>query len=372
VTEAPVDEGAVRVSTLELFFDLVFVFTLTQLTGLLAAEPDAAGLAKVVFMFSVIWWIYDGYAWLTNALPLDALRHRLLLVGGMAGFLVMALAIPTTFEGSGLAFGLGYLTVVALHSGLYMYETSASEAAAIRGIVPYNLAAALLLVAGGLIGGSTQWAFVVATGVLLWCVPLLVSMEGFRISAPHFVERHGLVVIIALGESIVVLGVGAGGAEVGFELALIALLGLALSASLWWTYFGKEKSIEHAMLAAPAGERPRLALVVFGYLHLFLLLGVVFVATGLKKAIPDPLESLSTATAVALAGGAALFIAADAAMLRLLRIAQGPLRTIAAVAVLAAIPVGAAGLAALEVAVIAAVIAAALALERGATGILGR
>jgi low temperature requirement protein LtrA len=140
VTPAPSDEAAVRVTTLELFFDLVFVFTLTQLTGLLAAEPDAAGLAKVVIVLSVVWWMYDGYAWLTNALPLDALRHRLLLVGGMAGFLVIALAIPTAFAGSGLAFGLGYLVVVVLHSGLYMYETSAGEAAAIRAIVPYNLA----------------------------------------------------------------------------------------------------------------------------------------------------------------------------------------------------------------------------------------
>jgi low temperature requirement protein LtrA len=119
-------------------------------------------------------------------------------------------------------------------------------------------------------------------------------------------------------------------------------------------------------------ERPRLALIVFGYLHLFLLLGIVFVATGLKKAIPEPFDSLSTATAVALAVGAALFIAADAAMLRLLRIAQGPLRTFAAVAVLAAIPVGVAGVAALEVVVIAAIIAAALALEQRADGILGR
>jgi low temperature requirement protein LtrA len=365
-------EPEVRVSTLELFFDLVFVFTLTQLTGLLAAEPDAAGFAKVVLLLSVIWWIYDGYAWLTNALPMDALRHRLLLLGGMAGFLVMALAIPTSFEGSGLAFGLGYLTVVALHSGLYLYETSASEAAAIRGIVPYNLAAALLLVLGGLVGGSTQWAFVVATGVLLWFVPLLVSMEGFRIAASHFVERHGLVVIVALGESIVVLGVGAAGAEVGLELALIALLGLALSASLWWTYFGHEESIERAMLAAPADERPRLALIVFGYLHLFLLLGIVLVATGLKKAIPDPLDSLSDATAIALAGGAALFVAADAAMLRLLGIAQSPMRIGAAAAVLITIPLGAGVSAAAEVAAVAAIIATALAVDRGPTGMLGR
>jgi low temperature requirement protein LtrA len=371
VTAEPRDEDAVRVSTLELFFDLVFVFTLTQLTGLLAAESDAAGLAKVVLLLSVIWWIYDGYVWLTNALPLDALRHRLLLIGGMAGFLVMALSIPSSFEGSGVAFGLGYLTVVALHSGLYTYETSASEAAAIRGIVPYNLAAALLLLAGGAFGGGVQWALFVAAAVVLWSVPLIVSLEGFRIAAAHFVERHGLVVIVALGESIVVLGVSAGEAEVGLELALIALLGLALSATLWWTYFSHEEALERAMVEAPDAARPGLA-ILLGYVHIVLLFGVVLVATGLKKAIPEPLDPLSAATAVALAAGTAFFVAADAVMLRLLRIAQRPLRAAASVAVLATIPLGTEVAAAPQVAAIALIVAAALALDRGAAGMLGR
>jgi low temperature requirement protein LtrA len=315
-----------------------------------------------VVLLSVIWWIYDGYVWLTNALPLDALRHRLLLIGGMAGFLVMALAIPSSFEGSGIAFGLGYLTVVALHSGLYMYETSAGDAAAIRGIVPYNLAAALLLLVGGAVGGDTQWALFILGAGLLWSVPLIVSLEGFRIAAGHFVERHALVVIVALGESIVVLGVGAGNADVGLELALIALLGLALSASLWWTYFGHEEAVERAMVDAPAAARPRLA-ILLGYVHIVLLFGVVLVATGLKKAIPEPLEPLSTATAVALAAGAAFFVAADAAMLRLLGIAQRPLRAAAAVAALATIPLGSEVAAVPQVAVLAAIVAAAAAIR---------
>jgi low temperature requirement protein LtrA len=178
-------------------------------------------------------------------------------------------------------------------------------------------------------------------------------------------------VIVALGESLVVLGVGAGGAEVGLELAAIALLGLALSATLWWTYFGEEESIEHAMRTAPDDDRPRLA-ILMAYAYAFLLLGVVFVATGLKKAIPDPFASLSYGTAVALAAGAALFVAADAALLRFLRIEQSPLRAAAAAVVLVTIPLGTEVSAAVQVAAIATIIAVALVAERQSIGMLSR
>jgi low temperature requirement protein LtrA len=372
---APAEERTVRVSTLELFFDLVFVFTLTELTGLLAADADLAGLAKVVLLFSVIWWIYDGYVWLTNALTVDVVGSRLLLIGGMAGFLVMALALPTTFDDGGVAFGAGYLAVVALHSGLYMRATSARDAAAIRGIVPYNVLAALLLLGGGFADGALKWGLLVVAALLVWSVPFIVPLEGFQVSAPHFVERHGLVVIVALGESIVVLGAGAAGAEVGIELAVIALLALALSASLWWTYFRDERSFEHAMLSAPAARRPRLA-INLGYAHFFLLLGVVLVAAGLKKAIPDPSEPLDGFTAAALAGGTAMLLAAAAALRRTLGIARSGALLVAAVAVLATVPLGAGVSSAAQVAAIAAIVTFALVSDRardwlGATGAEG-
>ena len=105
-------------------------------------------------MLAVIWWMYDGYAWLTNAIATDLLRFRLLLLGGMGGFLVIALAIPNAYEGEGLAFGVGYLVVVLLHAGMYVKGTSVSEVAAILRIVPYNLAAAALVLAGGIGGGD--------------------------------------------------------------------------------------------------------------------------------------------------------------------------------------------------------------------------
>lgn len=354
-----VEEREGQVSSLELFFDLVFVFTLTQLTGLLADDPTWAGLAKVVLLLSLIWWIYDGYVWLTNAL--DVVGHTLLLLGGMAGFLVMALAIPTTFEDGGPAFGLGYFAVVALHSWLYIRATSAPDSEAIRSLVPYNVATALMLVAAGFVDGPLQWALIAAPAILLWLIPYItrVSIAGFQVAASHFVERHGLVVIVVLGESIVVLGVGAGGAEVGFELALIAVLALALSASLWWTYFSHEDEVEDAMHGTPYAERPRLALLT-GYIHYFLLLGVILVAAALKKAIPDPLGDFGWETAVALPVGVAMFVAADTATLRIFRIDFPSGRRVAIVAVLATVPLGLVS-AAGQVAAIALIMVATLA-----------
>ena len=365
---APTPEAEVRVSTLELFFDLVFVFTLTQMTGLLAADPDWSGVLKVVLLFSVTWWIYDGYVWLTNSLALDALGHRLLLLGGMGGFLIMALAIPTTFDDGGLAFGVGYLAVVALHSGLYLRATSASQAAAFRGLVPYNMASALALLAAGLVGGAAKWTLFTAAAVVVWAVPFIVPLEGFRITVSHFAERHGLVIIVALGESIVVLGAGAAGEEVGIDLAVISLLALALSASLWWTYFANEEELELGLAAAPEAQRPRLAVNAFGYCHFFLLLAVVLLAAGLKKAIPDPLDPLAGGTAAVVAVGTAMFLAANALLLRLLGLPQGGVLLVAGVLALVTIPLGVEVSAWSQIAALTAVVAAAIVSDRRRAG----
>jgi low temperature requirement protein LtrA len=217
-----VAERSVRVSTLELFFDLVFVFTITQLTGVLVDGEGFAALVQVVVMLLLIWWMYDGYAWLTNAIATDRLRFRLLLIGGMGGFLVIALAIPDAYDGDGLAFGLGYLVVVVLHAGMFVRGTSVSEVRAILRIAPFNLFAVVLVLAGGAVGGDMQWLLWALTGALLWVTPRITTVEGFVVSVSHFVERHGLVVIVALGESIVVIGAGAAGLRLDLGLALVA------------------------------------------------------------------------------------------------------------------------------------------------------
>ena len=363
-----IDRSA-RVSTLELFFDLVFVFTITQLTNLLVAGGGAEAAVQAVVMLAVIWWMYDGYAWLTNAIATDLLRFRLLLLGGMAGFLVIALAIPTAYAQNGLAFGLGYLVVVLLHAGMYAKGTSVSEVAAILRIVPFNLSAAGLVLVGGIAGGRAQDVLWACAALLLWFTPWFTSTEGFVIAAEHFVERHGLVIIVALGESIVVVGAGAAGVAIDLRLVLVALLALALSAVLWWLYFRDEDGVEHAMRTASPPRRARLALVAFGYWHYGLLLGVVAVAAGLKKAIGDPYDPLADWIGTELAVGVALFTACTVGFRMTLGLGVSRARLVAALLALATVPLGTELSATSELAALTAIVAGALVVEaRGTRG----
>ncbi|MBA3400723.1 MAG: low temperature requirement protein A [Actinobacteria bacterium] len=351
-----------RVSTLELFFDLVFVLTITQLTAVLVAGSDVATIAQVVVMLALIWWMYDGYAWLTNAIATDHLRHRLLLIGGMGAFLVIAVAVPAAFDGKGLAFGIGFVAVVVLHAGMFARGTSFSEVKAILRVVPFNLVAAGLVLVGGALGGDTQWILWTLAALLLWIPSWFTPMEGFVVAPEHFVERHGLVIIVALGESIVVIGAAAN-LELDAGLALVVLLALALTASLWWLYFSDEDAVERAMLDAPTERRPRLALTAFGYWHYGLLLAIVAVAAGLKKAVGDPYDPLDAWVATELAAGTALFVACEVGFRRALGIGRSGIRRGAVAAALATIPLGTELAATAQVGALAAVVAIALGVE---------
>ncbi|HYI74627.1 MAG TPA: low temperature requirement protein A [Gaiellaceae bacterium] len=357
-----IDRSA-RVSTLELFFDLVFVFTITQLTAVLVAGGDWASVLHVVVMLAVVWWMYDGYAWLTNAIATHLARFRLLLLGGMGGFLVISLAIPNAYSTSGLAFGIGYAIVVVLHAGMFAGGTSGAEVSAILRIAPFNLAAAALVLAGGVAGGGAQELLWASSALLLWLAPWFTSTEGFVIAAEHFCERHGLVIIVALGESIVVIGAGAIGRPLDLGQAFVALLALALSASLWWMYFRDEEGVEEAMVSTPEARRPRLALIGFGYWHLGLLLGVVMVAAGMKKAIADPYDALDAWFGAELGIGVALFVACTVGFRTTLGLGVSRGRLTAAAAALATIPLGTELAATGQLAVLTAIVVGALVVE---------
>jgi len=328
----------VRVSTIELFFDLVFVFTITQLTSLLVDEPTGIGIARVALIFGNVWWMYGGYAWLTNAVPPREPVLRLLMLVGMAGFLVVALAIPNAFGDSGVAFGIGYLVVTFVHTGLFLRSTQESAVRAMFRLGPYNTITAALLLAAGLTDGTTQSALWVAAFVLHWTSPIVTAVGGFRIRAAHFVERHGLIVLIALGESVVAVGIGVHGRGLTTGLVLTAVLGLALTAALWWLYFdGEDEKAERAIEDAPDDRNPWLALYAFGYAFLPVLGGIIVLAAGVKQAIVDYDEPAATSTAWFLAAGVAVYIAGLVLFRHLLSI--GPLLPRLAIAAAALVTV---------------------------------
>ena len=357
-------DSPLRVSTLELFFDLVFVFTITQLTGLLAhRDVTGEGALRVLLIFGVLWWMYGGYAWLTNTRTPSRTPERLLLLLGMAGFLVIGLAIPAAFDrrGEGLALGLGYLLVVAVHGALYQRVNRN-----IFRVVPFNVIAALLVILAGLTGGVTAyalWAVALAGPVIS---PLIVRPRGrFSIQPAHFVERHGALIIVVFGESVADVGIGAAGHPLTVSLVASAVLGLALTATLWWAYFGvsDDERAEEAFTQADPAVRPALALHAYWYAYIPMLLGIVSLAAGIKVAMLHQAGSLPWRPSLALGGGVALFLAGDVEFRRALGIGRQRYRTEAALVALAVSAVGV-GNSAAEIALLALVVAGALVLER--------
>jgi len=195
------------------------VFTLTQLTAVLADDPTAESGWRVVLIFVVLFWMYGGYVWLTNQVPPDRPARRLLLITGMAAFLVCALAIPEAFDGGGIAFGLGYLLVVLVHAGLYgqVYGNPV-----VLRFAPFNVISALSVTAAGFLDGIAAYSLWLAAIFIQFATPFVAARAAprFAIRSAHFVERHGLLWIVAFGESVVAIGIGIG--DVSLDLGVFA------------------------------------------------------------------------------------------------------------------------------------------------------
>ncbi len=200
-----------RVSTLELFFDLVFVFTITQLTALVDRQLSWRTLVQVVLMLSTIMWMYGGYAWLTNAIAPSSRSRRTLILIGMGGFLAISLAIPHAFTTTGWLFGVGYFVVSLVHTALFTLAGGSGVGRAMRTLGPLNLISSGLILIGGFTPGGWRYGLWAAALLVEVASPYINPIGEFTISPAHFVERHGLVVIIALGESVVAIGAGAAG-----------------------------------------------------------------------------------------------------------------------------------------------------------------
>jgi low temperature requirement protein LtrA len=335
-------EREVRVSTLELFFDLVFVFTATQLTAKLAKSLTVVTVLQVLLLLGVILWMYLGFAWLTNAVAPTASRlRRTLILVAMGGFLSIALAIPDAFGSAGWVFGLAYFLINAIHSALFALYGGVGGLRGILSLAPTNLTSATLVLVGGFLPGWWRYGMWTAAVVIQLASPYVSSIGNFEIRPAHFVERHGLIVIVALGESIVAIGVGAGDLPVDIGLIVVAVLGLMLSYFMYWVYFaGDDELAIEALTRAHGRRRALMAVQAYGYAHYALLFGIVVIAAGIKGAIGHAWDPLTLAQSLTLAGGLTVFLAGDVAFRKILGIVGVRYRTIGAVAMLATVPLG--------------------------------
>lgn len=291
------------VTTLELFFDLVFVFTLTQLTALLSETLSWASLLQSFLIFIVLFWMYGGYVWLTNSIPPVTAGRQLLLIAGMSAFLICALAIPNAFRDTGVAFGIGYFIVILVHGFMYVRAVGLKKAR----FVPMNFLSAGAVIAAGFVEGPARYFLWLLAIVLHIITSFLGSGLRFELRVSHFAERHGLLLLVALGESIVALGVGSTVLDLPFIVA--AVLGLILTAALWWLYFARDDEVARdTMLTRPNPGQLRQALSGYFYAFVPMLFGIILLATGIHSSIEHLTSRLDTAHAYVFGGGVGLYL----------------------------------------------------------------
>jgi low temperature requirement protein LtrA len=331
-----------RVTTLELFFDLVFVLALTQCTALMAADPTWHGLVRGVLVLAVLWWAWVGYAWLTSVVDPEAGAVRLAIFVAMAAFLVAALSAPNAFGDDALAFACAYAVVRVAHIWLFVIA-SRDDPGLRRSVTGLGVSTALgtgLLVAASATDGALQTTMWVLALVVDVGAPAFLFAEGWQLVASHFAERHGLILIIALGESIVAIGVGSD-AVVTIGVVVAATLGIAIAAALWWLYFDVTVWLAERRLsrATPGKEQNELARDAYSLIHFPMVAGIVLAALGLKTTLAHVGDALDTVPAVALVGGVGLYLLAHVAFRWRLFGSLGRERLVAGVVVLALFPV---------------------------------
>ena len=320
---------------LELFFDVVFVLAITQCTAYMADNPTWTGIGQGLLILAVLWWGWVGYSWLTSVVDPEEGFVRLAIFAAMAALLVVSLAIPEVFDDRGLLFAgaygifrIGQLTLFWIAAG----EDPAMRRSLLTGLIGSTILAISMLAIASTTDGALQmalWALAISADLL---GPYLRGSEGWRLAPIHFAERHRLIIIIALGESIVAIGAGAE-AVIGAPEVTAAVLGSAVAAAIWWTYFDVVAYVSEQRLvsAAEGREQNEKARDVYSYLHFPLVAGIVLIALGLKKTLGDPGEALKPEIAAALFGGAAIYLLAHVAIrLRNVHTLSRPRLTLAA------------------------------------------
>jgi low temperature requirement protein LtrA len=333
--------GEHQVTPLELFFDLVFVFAITQVTSLLADNPTWAGVLRGMLVLAALWWAWSVYAWLTSATDVDEGGVRLVMLAAMGAMFGVALAVPRAFEDDAVLFGVAYLFVRLLH--LLLSATVArddpSRLGALLRFAPTAMVGALLLVVAGFLEGDERIAVWLVALAVDYLGPVVIGVgQGWQVAPEHFAERHGLIILIALGESLIAIGVGAG-FDLDTGVLVAAALGIDVVAALWWLYFDVAAIFARGRLIESRGlELHRLALHSYSYLHLPMFAGIVLFALGLKTTLGHVGETLETVPAVGLCGGAAVYLLGQIAFLLRTTGRVFRRRTIGAAVLLALVP----------------------------------
>jgi low temperature requirement protein LtrA len=348
-----------RVTARELFFDLVFVFAFTQVATLLADDPTFAGIGRGVLVLAVLWWAWSAYAWLTNILdPEDGLVGLALLVAMIAMF-VAALVVPGVFDDEGVLFGAAFVVVCAMHLALYALAGRGNRELlrAVVRLAPWTLLGAGLILVAGFADGARTWLWLAALACAYVGAVLSGSM-GWQVHASHFAERHGLVLIIALGEAFISIGIGVTGIGIGLGEVVAAVLGLLVATAIWLAYFDVFSIRGESILAQLDGtERVAFARDVFTLAHFPMIVGVVLFAFAMKTIIGHAGDELATPAAFALCGGSALYLLTYSAIRMRLerRLAVNRGRFVAAVVLMLLLPLATAVPAVAALAIVTAV-----------------
>jgi low temperature requirement protein LtrA len=300
-----------RVAPAELFFDLVFVFAFTQVTTLWLEHDSWSGLVRGLLVLAVLWWVWASYAWLTNIADADAGLVWAVMVFATAALFVAALAVPGAFGGERFVFGVAFFAVVAAFVGLYalVSKHEPDMLAAVLRMARTVLPGAALIVVAAFLPASWRppiWAFAFVIGFF---GPQLGGTAGWRVHPAHFAERHGLIVIIAVGESLGAIGFGAHGTHLAPAVIAAAVLGLLIAASLCFAYFDFASSgIERLLAERRGAERVALARDAYTYTHLPMITGIVLFAFAMRTALAHVHSELRLIPALALCCGAALYL----------------------------------------------------------------
>jgi low temperature requirement protein LtrA len=308
-----------RVTFIELFFDLVFVYAVTQLVALLHHDLSWAGAGRALLVFWLVWWAWTQFTWALNSADTTHPGVELSVLVATAVAFLMAVVLPDAFSGGGAWFALTYVSVRVI--GLAVYGRVAwddpAKRAAVRRFALLSVGGLVAVATGGVAGGDAQvWWWAAAVGFDLFAAGVAGTAEGWDIRPDHFGERHGLFVIIALGESLIVAAAGLSGAERTAHTVAVGVLAVAGTCGLWWTYFGWAKSAMDRAVAEHADPaRTILARDAYSVLHFPVVFGIVLYAVAIEEAVAHSDAPLSAGSSIALAGGITLFLGGTAAAL---------------------------------------------------------